>query len=101
MIIGTVRPEEARVSDSREGYHEFHMDKTRETHGSFEVFWDDADTVNGHDRNYDGEGEPVTPGWYWWACFPGCIPDGEANGPFASSSQAHEDADEWAPEYDE
>ena len=22
-------------------------------------------------------------------------------GPFASSQQAHEDADEWAPEYDE
>lgn len=22
------------------------------------------------------------PGWYWWSCSPGCIPDGEAYGPF-------------------
>src|ERR1017187_2208461 len=21
-------------------------------------------------------------GWYWWSCFPGCLPDSEPNGPF-------------------
>ncbi len=20
-------------------------------------------------------------GWYWWSCFPDCLPDGEPNGP--------------------
>lgn len=32
------------------------------------------------------------PGWYWWACFPGCMPDGEPNGPFADMDDAVRDA---------
>jgi hypothetical protein len=32
------------------------------------------------------------PGWYWWPCFPGCLPDGEASGPFASEADAIADA---------
>ena len=31
-------------------------------------------------------------GVYWWACFPGCLPDSEACGPFASGDEALEDA---------
>jgi hypothetical protein len=31
-------------------------------------------------------------GWYWWACFPGCLPDGEASGPFATEEAATADA---------
>ena len=31
-------------------------------------------------------------GWYWWACSPGCLPDGEASGPFESEIEAIEDA---------
>lgn len=27
-------------------------------------------------------------GWYWWNCFPGCLPEGEANGPFRSEREA-------------
>ena len=27
-------------------------------------------------------------GWYWWACFPGCLPDSEAIGPFATEAEA-------------
>ena len=27
-------------------------------------------------------------GWYWWACFPGCLPDGNPNGPFATEAEA-------------
>lgn len=77
MIIGSVRPEEAVAFDSRAGYHAF-MDEFDVEYGSFEIFW-----LN------DGE-RPV--GWYWWACFPGCLPDGEANGPFASSIEAYYDA---------
>jgi len=31
-------------------------------------------------------------GWYWQACFPGCLPDGDLMGPFSSESEAMEDA---------
>jgi hypothetical protein len=31
-------------------------------------------------------------GWYWWTCFPGCLPDGDANGPFDTEEEALEDA---------
>ena len=33
-------------------------------------------------------------GWYWWSCFPGCLPDGDPNGPFATQAEAIADAQE-------
>ena len=36
--------------------------------------------------------EPTQVGWYWWSCFPGCLPDGEPNGPFATEAEALADA---------
>ena len=38
----------------------------------------------------DGSFEPGV-GWYWWACWPGCLPDGEAVGPFPSEEAAMAD----------
>ncbi len=36
------------------------------------------------------------PGWYWWACFPGCLPDSDPVGPFTSEAEASTDAEwEW------
>ena len=96
MKIGTVRPEEARVYDSHAGFHAFHAEETQEEYGLFEVFWHD-----GNNGQPEGEESDMAPGWYWAAGFPGCLWDGEPVGPFAYSQQAHEDADEWAPEYDE
>lgn len=95
MIIGTMRTEEARVFDGQEGYHTFH-DETGGAYGSFEVFWDDGDTSPWSDepRNFDTDGDPVRPGWYWWACLPGYMPDGDPCGPFATSIGARADADE-------
>lgn len=40
----------------------------------------------------DEDGEPLDAGWYWWACFPGCLPDGEPSGPFNTESEALADA---------
>ena len=57
------------------GYHQF-TNIGRE-HGSFEVFW---------------EVDEGKEGWWWWACFPGCLPDGEPTGPFDTSKEAYEDA---------
>ncbi len=49
-------------------YHTF------DGHGSFEVF--------------QRENE-----WYWWACFPGCLPDtDDALGPFDTEDEAIDDA---------
>ncbi|HOX27326.1 MAG TPA: hypothetical protein PLL30_16940 [Candidatus Krumholzibacteria bacterium] len=31
-------------------------------------------------------------GWYWWSCCPGCLPDGDAIGPFTSPTRACENA---------
>lgn len=45
---------------------------------------------------YDALGFPADPaelsGWYWRACFPGCMPDSEANGPFDTEADAIADA---------
>ena len=31
-------------------------------------------------------------GWYYWFCFPGCLPDSEPVGPFATEADALADA---------
>jgi len=38
------------------------------------------------------EEEGIRGGWFWWACFPGCLPDGSPNGPFDSYEEALADA---------
>lgn len=98
MIVGTVRPEEARIFDRDAGYHQFHGMTAGETFGSFEVFWHDANSNDTGPDDDDGDFDPQPSGWYWHACFPGCIPDGEPNGPFATSTQAMYDADEYHPD---
>ena len=97
MRIGTVRAEEAKVFDDYAGYHSFH-DEDGETHGRFEVFWHGG-TI-GSSSEYEN---PFAnkPGWYWWSCFEGCLPDSEPYGPFASSLDAMCDADEFHPDFGE
>ncbi len=35
------------------------------------------------------EGEVLEPGWYYWYCFPGCLPEGDlALGPFRLKTEA-------------
>lgn len=62
-------------TDCKCGFHRFKPDL-----GLFEVFWTDGDSAD------------FAEGFYWWACFPGCLPDGEPVGPFNSSKEAYEDA---------
>lgn len=54
--------------------------------GSVEVFFKPADSGT----NDDGMPEQ---GWYWWACFPGCLPDSEPHGPFKTELEAFADAE--------
>lgn len=101
MILGTIRPEEAKTSNAHAGYHQFH-DEDGEKFGSFEVFWcDEATLYSGEPSDVTDKDHPdyIEAGWYWWPCFPGCLPDGDCLGPFSSSLDAMLDADEWHPDY--
>ena len=40
----------------------------------------------------DSDEQPMPAGWYWWSCFPGCLPDSDAFGPFDSFQDALFDA---------
>ena len=64
-------------------YHEF-TNETGETYGSFEVFYDIGSLTL--------LGKEVDAGFYWWACFPGCLPDGDPIGPFETEEEALNDA---------
>lgn len=99
-------------------------DDAPEPFGSFEVFWHDGDMdedgreifqrtkINlpcldcGKTYHVHHIAHPATEeeghmwggaGFYWWPCFPGCLPDGEPSGPFESARAAIADADEWNP----
>jgi hypothetical protein len=41
-----------------------------------------------------GEFESLARGWYWWACCPGCLPDGEPQGPYETEAEAIEASQE-------
>ena len=34
-------------------------------------------------------------GWYWWSCFPGCLPNGDPSGPYATEQAAIDDAQDY------
>ena len=84
-----------------------------ETYGSCEVFrWDRFDCMEAglierdpesptgwvsFDFGMGGtlriEANPAAfEGWYWQACSPGCLPDGDPMGPFETESDAMSDA---------
>lgn len=50
-------------------------------------------------RINNGSGDlELKPGWYWWACFPGRLPDGEPIGPFETEALAISNAQEESEE---
>jgi len=55
-------------------YHSF-IDDDGNEYGSFEVFKNYRQRWNNN-------------GWFWWSCFPGCLPDSGAIGPFSTASEA-------------
>ena len=48
--------------------------------------------VDAYAPHFDEHGDPLEAGWYWWACFPGCLPDSPPHGPFDSEAAALTDA---------
>ena len=47
-----------------------------------------------HCGGSDDEPDEYRQGWYYWFCFPGCLPDSDVVGPFASEADALRDAQE-------
>jgi hypothetical protein len=57
-------------------------------HWPVEVFY--------HDGTPDVDDEPaMEAGWYWWTCFPGCMPESDPHGPFDREDDAITDAEYW------
>ena len=54
---------------------------------NIEISFLGALTIQQEGLTYE-DGEPLEEGWYWQAGFPGCIPDGEPNGPFPAQADA-------------
>lgn len=73
----------------------YHFDEKRETDPyalpDLEVFYANTGALDEHEGR-DEYDEPSAAGWYWWPCFPGCLPDGDAVGPFATEAEALQDA---------
>lgn len=85
MILDTLTHVGNMKDTEFSGYHKFRDDDGGE-YGSFEVFHQDERCIAA-DIDY-------APGWYWWSCFPGCLPDGDQNGPFPTAEGAYLDATE-------
>src|ERR1019366_3347501 len=45
-------------------------------------------------KGYTADSDQITKGWYWQACFPGCLPDGDPNGPYETEQAAVDAAQE-------
>jgi len=67
-------------------YYRF-KDEDGEEYGSFEVFYDEG--------TEQPNVETVPAGYYWWACFPGCMPDGDPIGPFETEDEAIDNANDF------
>ena len=39
--------------------------------------------------------DPLVTGWYYWHCFPGCLPDSDPIGPFETEAEALSDAQSY------
>jgi hypothetical protein len=66
------------------GFNKFLIDG--DVYGSFEVFYRKA-------ADHDNQEPPLDKdGWFWWPCYPGCMPDGDPNGPFPTAEGAYLDA---------
>ena len=52
-----------------------------------EVFFLDPQEAATMSNELDDDSE-MEAGWYWWACFPGCMPDSEPEGPYATEAEA-------------
>ena len=62
-----------------------------------EVFYFSQLEANYNLENLDHEDEDTLTevGWYWVSCFPGCLPDSDASGPYDTEAEAIADAQDY------
>jgi hypothetical protein len=66
--------------------------------GATEQASDDCTLCHTFDPSEDRFEHSEHVGWYWQACFPGCLPDGEPVGPFETEAEALADAQDGSEE---
>lgn len=75
---------------------QFYTDVTRETEEhalpDAEVFENVFVAEGDGSHLTDDLGDAMPNGFYWWACFPGCLPDSDPYGPFETEEDAIADA---------
>lgn len=81
---------------------QFYSDPSRESAPyalpDCEVFYR-SESENRAEDWLDADDDPMPSGYYYWFCFPGCMPDSDAFGPFPSAEAAIASAQsEWSPE---
>ena len=60
---------------------------------SLEIFYSDVKDQTAETCFWNREdNEPVGSGWFYWHCFPGCLPEGDPMGPFDTEDLAQKDA---------
>lgn len=67
-------------------YHHSRPEREHEVHALPDV--ETFEIVEGDTTHLDDEGTPLPVGWYFWFCFPGCMPDSEPDGPYESEEAA-------------
>lgn len=81
-------------------YYQFASDDNQ-PYGSCEIFYMDQFLACDYTKVCMAAGdEPANyePGFYWHACFPGCIPDSDPIGPFETEDEAMTDANVYRGE---
>ena len=68
-------------------YHRFKAEDGTE-YGSFEVFYNADESPDFVLDPWDSDPQPAPVGWYWVAGFPGCLWDGDPQGPYESEREA-------------
>jgi hypothetical protein len=68
---------------------------------NLEVFYSTADEQTRETCfwNIDDD-EPTGPGWYWWTCFGGCLPEGDPIGPYDTAQACADDATDGLEDMD-
>lgn len=61
-----------------------------------EVFYVDRRMKRDWNDNREPDSNTYLVGWYYWCCFPGCLPEGQPIGPYKSRYAAYNACyDDW------
>ena len=71
---------------------QYYSDESREDDAyslpDVEIFYHEQGDYPDSETWEDGDGEERPTGYYFWYCFPGCMPDSDPVGPFDTEEEA-------------